>query len=100
MSRRVSKPTRTAAGAATVEQVPIDTTWYKRAIFYELLVRGFADGNGDGSGDVTGLTEHRAYLQWLGVDCVWLLPINRSPMRDGGYDISDYYSLQPEYGSV
>jgi maltose alpha-D-glucosyltransferase/alpha-amylase len=77
-----------------------DRLWYRRAVFYELLVRGFADANDDGVGDIPGLIGRLDYLQWLGVDCIWLLPINRSPMRDGGYDISDYYDVQPEYGSV
>jgi maltose alpha-D-glucosyltransferase/alpha-amylase len=74
--------------------------WYRHGVFYELLVRGFADGNGDGIGDIKGLTQRLDYLQWLGVDCIWMLPINKSPMRDGGYDISDYYAIQPEYGDV
>jgi maltose alpha-D-glucosyltransferase / alpha-amylase len=100
MSRAVSKRAKTVGAVAPDEAAAADTTWYKRAIFYELLVRGFADGNGDGSGDVRGLVSRLDYLQWLGVDCIWLLPINRSPMRDGGYDISDYYSLQAEYGTV
>ncbi len=77
-----------------------DTTWYKRSVFYELLVRGFADANGDGIGDFQGLISRLDYLQWLGVDCIWLLPFNKSPQRDGGYDVSDYYEVQPEYGSV
>ena len=77
-----------------------DPTWYRRAIFYELLVRGFADSDEDGTGDIRGLIGRLDYIKWLGVDCIWLLPINRSPLRDGGYDISDYYSLLPEYGSV
>ncbi len=78
----------------------VDPTWYRHAVFYELLVRGFADGNNDGVGDIEGLIGKLDYLQWLGVDCIWLLPINKSPMRDGGYDISDYTNLQPEYGDV
>jgi len=77
-----------------------DTTWYKKSVFYELLVRGFADGNGDGVGDFPGLIGKLDYLQWLGVDCIWLLPFNKSPLRDGGYDVSDYYEVQPEYGRV
>ncbi|HEV3234488.1 MAG TPA: maltose alpha-D-glucosyltransferase [Candidatus Dormibacteraeota bacterium] len=75
-----------------------DPHWYRHAVFYELLVRGFADGNADGIGDLPGLIDRLDYLEWLGVDCLWLLPINQSPLRDGGYDISDYYSIQPEYG--
>src|SRR5919198_4584928 len=62
-----------------------DPLWYKTAVFYELYVRGFQDGSGDGSGDFRGLTERLDYLQWLGIDCVWLLPIFPSPLRDGGY---------------
>ncbi|MDQ4129911.1 MAG: maltose alpha-D-glucosyltransferase [Actinomycetota bacterium] len=74
--------------------------WFKTAVFYEVYVRGFFDGNGDGCGDFRGLVEKLDYLQWLGIDCVWLLPIYRSPMRDGGYDISDFLSLHPDYGTV
>ena len=70
----------------------VDPLWYKRAVFYEVLVRGFTDSNGDGTGDIRGLTERLDYLQWLGVDCIWLLPIYESPLRDGGYDISDFMS--------
>ena len=61
-----------------------DPLWFKRAVFYEVLIRGFRDSNGDGTGDIRGLTEKLDYLQWLGVDCVWLLPIYESPLRDGG----------------
>ncbi|MGH7749867.1 MAG: alpha-amylase family glycosyl hydrolase, partial [Candidatus Dormibacteria bacterium] len=74
--------------------------WFKHAVFYELLVRAFSDSNDDGVGDFPGLTSRLDYLQWLGVDCIWLLPFNTSPMRDGGYDISDYYGVLPEYGTV
>ena len=64
-------------------------------MFYEIHVRAFADGNDDGIGDFVGLTEQLDYLQWLGIDCIWLLPFYASPLRDGGYDISDYYAVQP-----
>ena len=64
--------------------------WFKRAVFYEIHIRGFFDANGDGSGDFRGLTEKLDYLQWLGIDCIWLLPFYRSPLRDGGYDIADF----------
>ena len=67
---------------------PRDPLWYKRAVFYEVLIRGFQDSNGDGTGDLRGLTQKLDYLQWLGIDCIWLLPIFESPLRDGGYDIS------------
>ncbi len=77
-----------------------DPLWYQRAVFYEVLVRGFADSNGDGTGDLRGLTSKLDYLQWLGVDCIWLLPIYESPLRDGGYDISDYLKVLPEFGDL
>ncbi|MEO6988757.1 MAG: maltose alpha-D-glucosyltransferase [Aquihabitans sp.] len=77
-----------------------DPTWYQRAIFYEVLVRGFYDSNGDGTGDLRGITEKLDYLEWLGVDCLWLLPFYQSPLRDGGYDISDFFTVLPEYGTV
>ena len=66
--------------------------WYKDAIFYEVFVRAFADSNGDGIGDLPGLTCRLDYLQDLGVDCVWLLPIYPSPLRDDGYDVADFYA--------
>jgi len=79
---------------------PRDPTWYKRAVFYEVLIRGFHDSNGDGTGDIRGLTQKLDYLQWLGVDCIWLLPIYESPLRDGGYDISDFFRVLPEFGDL
>ena len=77
-----------------------DRLWYQHAVFYEVPVRGFADANDDGSGDLRGLTSKLDYLQWLGVDCLWLLPFYQSPLRDGGYDISDYFSIHPDYGNL
>src|SRR5437763_12102689 len=77
-----------------------DGRWYQRAVFYEVLVRGFYDASGDGNGDLRGLTERLDYLQWLGVDCIWLLPFYQSPLRDGGYDISDFFTVHPEYGDL
>ena len=72
--------------------------WFKTAVFYEIHLRGFYDGDGDGSGDFRGLTEKLDYLQWLGIDCIWLLPMYRSPLRDGGYDISDFLTVHEDYG--
>ncbi|KAD3456150.1 maltose alpha-D-glucosyltransferase [Arthrobacter yangruifuii] len=77
-----------------------DPHWYRKAVFYEVLVRGFADANGDGSGDFSGLIEKLDYLQWLGIDCLWLPPFFKSPLRDGGYDISDYYDVLDEFGTI
>jgi maltose alpha-D-glucosyltransferase / alpha-amylase len=79
---------------------PHEPDWYKRALFYEVQIRGFHDSNGDGTGDLRGLTEKLDYLQWLGIDCVWLLPIYESPLRDGGYDIADYLQVLPEFGDL
>jgi len=76
------------------------THWYKNAVFYELYVRAFYDSNGDGHGDLIGLMEKLDYLHELGVDCLWLLPIYPSPLKDDGYDIADYYGIHPDYGSL
>ncbi|MDP8969557.1 MAG: maltose alpha-D-glucosyltransferase [Actinomycetota bacterium] len=80
--------------------LPSDPLWYKTAIFYELLIRGFYDSNNDGTGDIRGLIERLDYVEWLGVDCLWLLPFYDSPLRDGGYDISDFMKVLPEFGTV
>ena len=77
-----------------------DPLWFKRAVFYEIQIRGFFDGNDDGCGDFRGLIEKLPYLEWLGVDCLWLLPMYESPLRDGGYDIADFYAINPDYGTV
>lgn len=74
--------------------------WYKNAIFYEVYIRAFADGNGDGHGDFIGLTQRLDYFQELGVDCLWLLPMYPSPLKDDGYDIADYYNIHPDYGTL
>ena len=74
--------------------------WYKDAIIYEVHVRAFRDSNGDGTGDFRGLTEKLDYLQDLGITAVWLLPFYPSPRRDDGYDIADYNSVHPAYGTT
>ncbi|MBI4863730.1 MAG: maltose alpha-D-glucosyltransferase [Candidatus Riflebacteria bacterium] len=74
--------------------------WYKDAIFYEVRVRSYCDGDGDGVGDLVGLTEKLDYLQDLGVTALWLLPFYRSPMRDDGYDIADFLSIDPRCGTL
>jgi maltose alpha-D-glucosyltransferase / alpha-amylase len=75
-------------------------SWFQRAVFYEVLVRGFFDSNNDGTGDIRGITERLDHIQWLGADCLWLLPFYQSPLRDGGYDISDFFAILPEYGDL
>ncbi|MCX6030718.1 MAG: maltose alpha-D-glucosyltransferase [Chloroflexi bacterium] len=77
-----------------------DPLWYKDAVFYEVFVRAFADSNGDGIGDLPGLTAKLDYLQWLGVDAIWMLPIFPSPLRDDGYDVADYFAIHPDYGTL
>jgi maltose alpha-D-glucosyltransferase / alpha-amylase len=74
--------------------------WYQDAVFYEVFVRAFADSNGDGIGDLPGLIAKLDYLQDLGIDTVWLLPITPSPLRDHGYDVSDHFSIHPDYGTL
>ena len=77
-----------------------DPHWYKTALFYEVPIRSFFDLDNNGTGDIRGLTEKLDYVDWLGVDCLWLLPFFDSPLRDGGYDVSDFFTVLPEYGSV
>jgi maltose alpha-D-glucosyltransferase/alpha-amylase len=74
--------------------------WYKDAIIYQLHVRTFFDSDGDGIGDFNGLTEKLDYLQDLGVTALWLLPFCPSPLKDDGYDISDYTAIHPAYGNL
>lgn len=74
--------------------------WYKDAIIYELHIKAFCDSNGDGIGDFEGLLQKLDYLENLGVTAVWVLPFYPSPLRDDGYDIADYYSINPSYGNV
>ena len=74
--------------------------WYKDAVFYEVSVRAFADSNDDGIGDLAGLTSKLGYLARLGIDAIWMLPIFPSPLRDDGYDVADYRSIHPDYGTL
>ena len=77
-----------------------DPLWYKRAVIYELPVKAFFDANADGIGDFPGVLEKLDYLERLGVTCLWLLPFFPSPLRDDGYDISDYCNVHPGYGTL
>ncbi|WP_181435100.1 MULTISPECIES: maltose alpha-D-glucosyltransferase [unclassified Curtobacterium] len=104
----MSAPTPDGSTRSTVTftapiQLPgltLDPLWYKRSVFYECMIRSFVDSNGDGTGDLSGLISRLDYLQWLGVDALWLPPFFQSPMRDGGYDISDYKAILPEFGTL
>src|SRR3984885_12267743 len=77
-----------------------ESLWYKDAVFYEVYVRGFYDASGDGDGDLIGLTSKLDYLQELGIDCLWLMPIYASPLKDDGYDIADFRQIHPTIGTV
>jgi maltose alpha-D-glucosyltransferase/alpha-amylase len=77
-----------------------DNLWYKDAVIYQLHVRTFCDSNADGVGDFAGLTQRLDYLQDLGITAIWLLPFFPSPLRDDGYDISDYTAVHSSYGSL
>ena len=77
-----------------------DSLWYKDAVVYQLHVRTFCDSNGDGIGDFVGLTQRLDYLQELGTTAIWLLPFYPSPLRDDGYDIADYTTVHPSYGTL
>ena len=89
-----------AGDFAQAKPLRVDHDWYKKAVFYEVLVRTFADYTNDGTGDLRGLIDKLDYLEWLGVDCLWLPPFYDSPLRDGGYDIRDFRSVLPAYGTV
>ena len=74
--------------------------WYKDAVFYEVPIRSFCDSDGDGFGDFDGLISKLDYIADLGVTAVWVLPFYPSPLRDDGYDIADYHSVDPRYGDM
>ena len=78
----------------------INDLWYKNAVIYCLSVGTFMDANGDGIGDFEGLMRRLDYLHGLGVTAIWLMPFQPSPCRDDGYDISDYYGVDPRYGTL
>ena len=77
-----------------------DPLWYKDAVIYELHVKTFHDSDGDGVGDFRGLIQKLDYLQELGITAIWLMPFQNSPGKDDGYDISDYYAVNPAFGSL
>jgi maltose alpha-D-glucosyltransferase / alpha-amylase len=77
-----------------------DGLWYKDAVVYQVHVRAFYDSSGDGNGDFRGLAQKLDYLQELGVNAIWLMPFFPSPLRDDGYDISDYRTVNPTYGTL
>ena len=74
--------------------------WWKKAVIYQIYPRSFKDSNDDGIGDINGIIEKLTYIEKLGVDGIWLSPIYQSPMIDNGYDISDYYKIDPLFGTM
>src|SRR5215207_1147035 len=77
-----------------------DQPWWRGAVIYEIYPRSFADSDGDGLGDLEGIRRNLDYLQWLGVDALWLCPFYPSPLADGGYDIADYCDVDPRLGTL
>ena len=77
-----------------------DYKWWQSGVIYQIYPRSFFDSNNDGIGDINGIIQKLDYLQWLGIEAIWLSPINKSPMYDFGYDISDYYDIDPSYGTM
>jgi len=94
-----SVPAKTKTEARSASQL-YEANWWKNAVIYEIYPRSFQDTNGDGIGDLKGITERLDYLKELGVDAIWLTPVYPSPQVDFGYDISDYRSIDPQYGTV
>lgn len=74
--------------------------WWKEAVIYQIYPRSFADSNGDGIGDLNGITAHLDYLETLGIDVIWLSPVYKSPNDDNGYDISDYRDIMDDFGTM
>ncbi len=89
-----------APAAANAVKPAADTTWWKHAVLYEIYPRSFQDSNGDGIGDLNGITQRLDYLQHLGADAIWISPMYPSPQVDFGYDISDYDAVDPQYGTL
>src|SRR5205823_4097406 len=84
----------------TIESPSNMSDWWKRGVIYQIYPLSFQDANGDGRGDLRGIQSRLYYLQWLGVDAVWISPIYPSPMKDCGYDIADYCDIAPEFGRL
>jgi alpha-glucosidase len=90
------------AGSKSVLASPseVDPLWWRSAVIYQIYVRSFADGNGDGIGDIAGVRAHLPYLRDLGVDAIWFTPWYPSPLADGGYDVEDYFAIHPSFGNL
>src|SRR5256885_14109085 len=92
---------RDIATTATAERATAGKyLWWQRGTIYQIYPRSFTDSNGDGIGDLPGIVSRLDYLRWLGVDAVWISPIYPSPMKDFGYDVSDYEAIHPVFGTM
>ena len=105
MNTTTMTPTRISragaqANAAAAPAMPVEPLWYRNAVIYQMHVRSFSDSNGDGIGDFNGLISKLDYLEELGVTAVWVMPFYPSPLKDDGYDIADYTSVNPIYGAI
>ena len=78
----------------------MDERWYEQAVFYELYLRAYQDSDGDGHGDFRGAMQRLDHVKSLGVDCIWILPMYPSPLKDDGYDVADYCDIHPDYGTL
>ncbi|MDQ1002815.1 glycosidase [Neobacillus niacini] len=78
----------------------MEKKWWQKEVIYQIYPKSFYDSNNDGIGDIKGITQKLDYLQSLGITMIWICPIYQSPMADNGYDISDYYQLNPEFGDM
>ena len=77
-----------------------ENNWFQEAVFYELYIRAYADSKGDGKGDFRGAIEKLDHIKSLGVNCIWIMPMYPSPLKDDGYDVADYYNIHPDYGDL
>ncbi|MCL2731943.1 MAG: alpha-amylase family glycosyl hydrolase, partial [Actinomycetia bacterium] len=96
MSQHLTDAPSSAAAADDAER----RDWWRDAVIYQVYPRSFADGNGDGMGDLPGVTARLPYLRDLGVDAVWLSPFYASPQADAGYDVADYRAVDPMFGTL
>ncbi|MBN1173271.1 MAG: hypothetical protein JXA67_13945, partial [Micromonosporaceae bacterium] len=97
----MAPPAKSARRPAGPEPVPATgSAWWRSAVIYQVYPQSFADANGDGIGDLRGITSRLGHLSDLGVDAVWLSPFYKSPMVDGGYDVADYRDVNPMFGTL
>ena len=95
------RPARVQALSSTrSRRPPAATAWWRSAVIYQVYIRSFADGNGDGVGDIAGLRSHLPHIAQLGADAIWINPWYPSPMKDAGYDVSDYRAIEPAFGTL